>query len=561
MKFRHEVFKFLMLTIPCADFQTKTSRSVDFALHQVRDRIEWLDFPKFLTTISCLSATLLQVSIKKEFAVKQSNQIVACLFFLIQTCNAHAQTSIDEQVRRLPPGANTLSIVRLHNILESARASEGQWKAALESRFLSGAGAIPPHVDNLVVGSLVHLSVPEEVWSASLVPLDQGMSLDQIAKNHGANVETLAGRDTIELGQNAFISSITPELAAIYSPAQRQDASRWFNQVAAGTDGNITQYLTAAAKNPAHLVMAIDLANMLDPEILRRHLTEDSRFKKYAQLADQLVPLIASLQGVTLAIQVDDQIAANVSIDFGRDVGTSAFSIKSIFLALLDDLGASIEEFTTAKVTADGSTVNMTCDLSDASFRQIVSLIMLPPKPGTVPQSAPNTTKVAEPPKPAPPNDPDKATKDYIAAVNKMIDDLQRANRRATDYNRTILWHQKYADKIEALDRTDVSSEVLDYGQIIASAFRALAASLSGQAVEVNAQQQALVYNQHFDPGWSYSDIWGNGGGRRPSVNVTSNLEEVRRNQAAAVTAGTKDRDAIWLMILDERAKFQRATN
>ena len=470
--------------------------------------------------------------------------------------SARAETTVADSVQMLPSGANSVAIVRLSQILESKRAVEEGWEETLEERFLSGAAAIPPHIDNLVVGSLIHLTIPEEVWSASLFPLPEGVTLKQIAENHSSQVEKLGRRDSVRLDRGAYIAAVNEDLVGVYVPAHRQDAARWFESVSQRMKSPSSTYLTQASEIDSHILMAIDLKEMVDPTMLRRKLQEESRFTKYASLADKLVPLIAGIQGATLTINFDQSIAAELTLDFNNSVGDSVFSIKSVLIAVLEDLGASIEEFASAQATASGKSVVLTCELSEASFRQIISLISLPPQPGTTPPAPePAITKTI---RNSPVKDSAEATADYVEAVNKMIDDLEKANRRATNYERTILWHEKFADKIDDLDRTNVYPAALEYGAKIADAFRALAASLRGQAVEVDAQQRSIVYNRQYDPGWVSANVWGGVGVRNASVNVTSNLEEVRRKQADAVAAGSKDRIAIWNMIQNERARISR---
>ncbi|TWT35049.1 hypothetical protein KOR42_52860 [Thalassoglobus neptunius] len=474
---------------------------------------------------------------------------------------ASGQPSIAERVEMLPSGTNTITIVRLSEILETNRAIEEEWEAQLEERFLSGAAAIPPHIDNMVVGSLLHLTVLEEVWSATTFPLPAGTTMETIAKAHETSVESLLGRDSVRIDDRAYVTTVSSDLAAVYVPAHRQDAARWFRSLASGTTSLNSEYLKKAASTEGHVVMMIDLTAMVDPVVFRRQLKEESRYKKFASVADTLVPLVSGVRGAKLVMNVDEKISATLDIDFSSEVGKSVFSVKAILLAILDDLGASISELTSAEITANGPVATLKCELSESSFRQIVSLISLPPKTSHESVPSPPEPELTGPVDDKPQPDSGKATADYVKAINKMIDDLEVSNRRANNYERTILWHERFADRIDDLDRTGVSSLAIEYGEKIANAFRAIAASLQGQAVEVNTQQRSIVYNTHYDPGWVEASVWGGVGVRNPSVNVTSNLEEVRRNQAAAVAAGSKDRIAIWQMIRDERSRMSRVAD
>ncbi len=67
-----------------------------------------------------------------------------------------------------------------------------------------------------------------------------------------------------------------------------------------------------------------------------------------------------------------------------------------------------------------------------------------------------------------------------------------------------------------------------------------MAASLKGVAVEVDTVGKSLVWKSTFDPGYTEANIWGGLGYRAPSVQVDSNLQQVREKQADAVIAAKR---------------------
>ncbi|MBX3438137.1 MAG: hypothetical protein KF861_11650, partial [Planctomycetaceae bacterium] len=215
-----------------------------------------------------------------------------------------------------------------------------------------------------------------------------------------------------------------------------------------------------------------------------------------------------------------------------------------------------------SRATSQGQSVKLECELSDDSLRRILSLIITPATPHEIATPTPAPTETTPRPRRTPSrrgSTTDDPTRAYVDAVNRMINDLQWANRRATDYARTATWHDNFARKIGELPTEGVDRQALTFGQRIASSFRALAASLRGQAVEVNTQQKTLTYDVHFQPGWAGVSIWGAVGYQDPTWQVTSNLREVRERQAAAIAAGNHDREQIWLMIEEDRVEVERA--
>lgn len=467
------------------------------------------------------------------------------------------QMSSEDFGRLLPSGANVVGVVRVAEILKSDRAVQENWEQQQEERFLAGAAALPPHIETLVIGKLVHPTVPNTAWSASLIPFPAGASMASIAERSGTRIEQLSGKPSIRSQRGAYVTEVQPGLAAVFAPALRQDAARWVQSIGDKSSGRLSTYLVQALTQKEHLILAMDLRDAIDPGMLEKHLREDSRFRQQAALVERLVPLLVGVQGITLTLNVGQKIDCRVTLEFADEVGSSGFSVKAVLLSSLEDLGASIEEFTPARVDTMGRQVTLTCELSDASFRRILTLVALPPTPTAALTAAP---PVETEPAPTPEKrvDPEKATRAYIAAVNKMIDDLQSASRRGRDYARTAMWHDNFAARIESLNTSGVADDALAYGAAVADAFRALGSSLRGQGVEVNAAQNTLVYQTQFTPGWASVNIWGGVGYGQSAVNVTSNLQQVREQQAAAVVAGSRQRDQIWTMIQNSRADMAR---
>lgn len=459
----------------------------------------------------------------------------------------------------LPDSANTLAVVRLSSMLGTDRALDEHWYERQEKNYQNGVAVIPPWVDTLVVGSLVHPSIPEEVWSAAVVRRPESVTLEAVAEHVGGTIEDLGGVSAVRSRRDSYLAQPLPDLFTAYRPAHRLEAARWARAVSEQKTSSVSPYLQQAADVDGHVVLAMDLRDLLDSAMVERLLREDDRFTSHRQLVERLIPLISEINGVTFSAMIAEETEATITIDFSQDVGPSALSIKTLFVSALDDLGAAIAEFGDTKAFGTGRTVTMKCKLSDDSLRRILSLIVTPSTPYQV-ASQPVEDAPRQPTRNSRTKsvDPDQATKRYVRSVNDLIDHLKRANRNAQDYARTAAWHDTFAQKILDLPTNGVREYAIDYGDRISSSFRALAASLRGQGIQVNAQQKTLTYDVDYQPGWASINIWGGVGYGEPAYNVTSNLREVREQQAAAVMKGTEERQQIWLMIDDERAAVTR---
>lgn len=465
-----------------------------------------------------------------------------------------------ELVRLLPAEANAIAIVRVADILKTERAVREQWAQRQAEEFLSGAAVVPPTVQLLVVGSLVHPSVPEEVWTTGLVSLPESTPFDAVAKLEGGTIQDLAGRPSVRSARDAVFVDLRPGLVGVRTPAFRQEAARWVRQISQPIGGGIAPSLLNAAEQPGHIVLAMDLRDMLDPERALAHLAGQayvSQPSTRVHLGSQLVRIQSGL----LTITVGDTLEAEVVFTFADDLEESAKVFHRVFLDVLGDLGIGIDEFAEAKATVDGKQLRLQTTLTEAGLRRILSLIVAPLPSRAAMANRTNETETAPAaPAPSTPRARPQANPSqvYLTAVNKAIDDLKVANRRAKDYERTATWHDNFARRIDNLPVGGVDKELLDYGRSVAGGMRALAASLRGQKVDIDAQARTFTYNVHFDPGWTAINYWGGAGYRAPTAGFDSNLQDVRSRQAEAVAAGAEQRREIWLSIDNQRGAIEQ---
>ena len=304
--------------------------------------------------------------------------------------------------------------------------------------------------------------------------------------------------------------------------------------------------------------MAADLRHMANTRSIRRYLDQSNLLPTDAVARVRLPQVLAALRGIGFYVTIDRATTARVIIEFDSEAGGLAESVAAVFRHLVDDLQLSLDEFPKARVTAQSQSVTLSMQLSDESLRRVMSLITsVSPAVKASDESVPSVPLA---PEARPPRVSVEltASKRYFRSVSQAIDDLARVNRKANDYSKTATWHENFARRIDQLPTAGVEPELLEFGQRVSDRFRALAASLRGQSVNVNAEQQTLVYNYNYDPGWAAASYWGAAGYRAPTFQFDSNLKQVRERQAAAVVKGSEQRIAIWNLITGDRSKMEQ---
>jgi hypothetical protein len=468
-----------------------------------------------------------------------------------------AADSAVELSRLLPGDANTVSVVRVARILESERAKSEGWSETADERFLTGASRIPPWVNTLVIGSLVRPELHEQVWSTGLIDLPPIVTMERIARREESRVEKLAGLRSVRGQRNAFLIEIKPRTLGVRTPAVRQEAARWARSAADGKTGILSEYLQAALRHSADIVHAVDLTDTSDVRGVKRYLEDHGLVPQDVVARVDLPRLLSSLRGVSFFVTIEKSTSAKVVLNFGEDATKSAKDIANIFRHVMDDMHMPLDEFESAEVTAQSKTVTLSMELSDESLRRVLSLITAPAPPHGVDNEALSTEPTLPNQSVTRVDNELAASQRYYRSVTQVIDDIDRVNT-AGKSSRSATWLDNFARRIDHLPTAGVERELLGFGRRVSERIRALAASLRGQGVQVNSEQETLVYDVDYKPGWAAASYWGVVGYGEPSYKVSSNLQEVRERQAAAVTNGSKQRISIWNLITSDRAEIEK---
>lgn len=486
-----------------------------------------------------------------------------------------------ELARLLPGGGNTLSVIRVQDLLNSPRGKAENWAGDYETQFLAGANVIPPWVDVVVRNAHIIPTTGQRTSLAVLVESTRPIDMAKVAAHENVEVTDVSGYAALSSpGQGGYLVHLRPNTLGLLSPASRQDVRKWLQAfpatrkipataVTPQTPAPVSPYLKSLFNSPAQVAIAIDLEDAFEPQAICTWLGVcESVEKKSPELAI-LENVAPKLQGVRLELKVETETEATITLGFTENIGAAAKTVKAVFLEALAEQGTLLPEFETAQAEVRADAVILRTKLSDASLRQLMGLL-LSATPATTTLQSLEAAKPAEPTPvtPAPAvsatrsqSDPLDRNRRYYRAVAQVVDDLRARDRRATNYTKTAVFHESAADKIEKLSLVGIDTDLADYAVRTAANLRSLAASMRGQAIKIDAGNASVVYNARVTPGGSsWQPGWGWGGFQyqQPTVNVTSNLKDVREKQAKAVAEGAGERDQIWKLLDSDRAETRR---
>lgn len=451
---------------------------------------------------------------------------------------------------KLPASANSLAVVRVDRILRSPRAQQEGWAEKQQGDFLAGAATFPPWVRTFVRASHVHIDEASHGWSRAVVTMNRDIDINETARREGGPVQQISGQPAVLSRRNAYFVQLDQRLMGIVSPAQRQDAFRWI-AIPESQPIDATHWLgRVVLEEQADITIAFDARGMFDPILLRQTLATAGAMEKKQKDLTQVHRLLMSTEGLCFTANVAEQTEAQLRIDFASEVPPGyRMVIRGLLLEFLDDVGAALDEFAEARVRAASQSVRLQTTLTDEGLRRVMSLIATPHSMASGGPAVNQPMRVSIP-----------RTREYLKQVDRIIADLEKANRRAKSYVHTATWHDKFAQKIEELSILNVDPDLLDYSATTAARLRALAASLRGVPVQVNLLEKTITWNVYYDPGWA---TWGWNGrwgivGRSPSWQATSNVEVVRSRQASAIAKDAGKRQEIWQLIETDRARIRR---
>ena len=153
-------------------------------------------------------------------------------------------------------------------------------------------------------------------------------------------------------------------------------------RIDAGMLSGLSPYLQTAkqfAEKNAHLIMAIDLEDVLSvDEVKARLATFESLEGKGIDL-DKASQALASIRGVTLGLTVTDRRSGALRVDFNEDISVIRDVAKPLFVEAPGNHGMMINEFRDWNVQVSEKEVRLTGILEDGGTRLSAVFLDTPP--------------------------------------------------------------------------------------------------------------------------------------------------------------------------------------
>lgn len=404
--------------------------------------------------------------------------MVALCVFGLGDHLVHAQFS--DLIRRVPPGANAIIAINLQKALNSPLAKKEGWKQDRQKAFDSGMVLLPPSSDQLLMAAQMDLEYMQPQWEVTLLNVSRKPNLPEVATRWGGTMDNLNGRSAVVLPQDTYIVEFGEVMVGAMTPANRQSVGRWLREIDSNQGGQLSSYLQQAFdyanKGGTPIIMALDLQDVVSPEIAKQRLQNMKCIKDANVDVDQLAKTISTVKGVTLGITINQRVFGRLKVDFSEDCSDLADIAKPLLLEILEKNGSTIDEFYDWKPEVKGNTASIGGYLNRNGLRRLLSFI---DSPAAIGETAPPASSG---------KDPESLTlassQQYFKSVSTLLDDLREKPKRneAKTWGQVGGWLDRYSRKIDKLPMVNVDPELLDYGAYVSDTLRRASDSLKNIA-------------------------------------------------------------------------------
>jgi hypothetical protein len=490
-----------------------------------------------------------------------------------------ANDSFADLLKRVPSQANAVLVVDVPALHDSPAGKKEGWAKKHQEDYLAHVARIPPVVQRFLIAAQVNPSTLETEWRVGLFAARAPVVPSLIAQKVGGTVDEVGGQSVVVSPQNSFVVSLDPMLIGVRSPLNRQEMARWLRFAKQNKGVVVSPYLQEAATSTSKLapaIMAIDLADVLDLDGLRKALKGSSALAGQQGDVERVAKLLAGLKGVTCTLRVGNAITGEIRLDCSGPAQPLANVAKLLVLEALGGMGLYIEDLEKWQVRAVGSSAVLSGPLTPPAARQLFSPLLGNTMVHNLHEMTEGGAKAQGKLEQTPPAAGGKleqtaaaASQRYFRSVNTLLVELD--GMKAKSFNQLAGWYAQYAAKIDALPMLNVDPELLNFGQQVAATLRGLCnnsrAALSQQQYQkMNAVEEVvpITYNYTGYAGGSYGNpYYGGGAGwgynfSLPGVARVNNYGTVNNLMAQTAANEGAIRGQTLKNIADETAKIRR---
>ncbi len=396
----------------------------------------------------------------------------ALLLFGILTSSVPTDAQFEGMKYRIPYDANTIVLIDVHKMFGSPVANRDKWMARRKAAYDAGMSALPPDATEVIIAGRSDIEFGESIWELGMVKLRGDRSVTTVAARYGGTIDNIEGRAAARLISDTYVVQLMSNLLAAYSPANRQDVSRWLRSTDVGSGAKLPPYLEQAfayAKDVGTpIIMGMDLDGVVSEAKVKDKMESFESLKDAGLPVDQFAKLIAGTKGITLGVSLEDDSIGAIRVDFAESPKMLADVGKPLLLEILRRQGAMIDDLEEWQPSLSNNTFLLRGKFSINGMRRIMSVLELPP---SLTDAMLEATSAG--------SDPEGkvkllASQSYFKSITTLLDDLRGKPKRdhVKTFGQAAIWYDKYARKIDNMSILNVDELLVDYGTAMATSLR-----------------------------------------------------------------------------------------
>jgi hypothetical protein len=401
----------------------------------------------------------------------------------------------------------------------------------------------------MLASKLDFLSNFDDLWDVALIETSEGLSLPYLAKAEGGYLDTLEGQQVAFSPRDAFFVSFKPTILGVSFPANRQDLGRWLRSLHHTEKPQVSEYLQNAvtlAHGKDHMVIAMDLGDLLTTRIVRERLHRATSLAGKDVNLDTLTKVLASVKGVTLTVQATDRLHGRIRVDLGESPSPVKEVARVLMLEVLENNGMMLSEMREWTLLTEVKALTLEGRLTTKGLRTLTDLIPFPVQTVDL-KGAETKGSEASPGRASPSSDKDPkvaASKKYFQHISLRLDDLRTEVKGAQKAKFAQMMLNKAALEIDRLPLLNVDEELLAYGAGVSASLRNMRNLSKNASLDFKYRQAAIQGSNAYGYGGFY------GGGS------TALASEVTHTQETAVLQSNEL--AVLTMLEEKTAEIRR---
>jgi hypothetical protein len=440
-------------------------------------------------------------------------------------------------LRRLPDSTNAVVVMDVQAMCKTLGTDSGTTLATL------GIANIPLTATKFVMGSQIDMKQRQHVWSIALAELDPKMSIQDIATAEGENVEKLAGYSIVPSPRNAYFVELSPSLLACRTPADRQQLKRWLSYQKLNQFADLTTYLTQAVspKDPALMILAVDLTDNLDRSAVRRGLDHSAVMAGRRNPPDyeKVTNILTAAQGMTMLVTPGSPFNGQLTVTFDvTSLDPISDFAKELFIEALQKTGLFVRDFEGWQPYIGNNFIQISGPLTLHAMRKFGALIKSPaPNPQAADSNYANLS---------PAQRTLQATQSYWKTLSAILEDLktEKANTNKAESG----WYDQFAGQIDKIPILGVDQDLVTFALATSQQLRALSTTYTGISTQRGYLKQETKSNMVGYVPIAGQGYWGYSSGGQQDAMQENKLAE----------QGIMDRTKLWEQIDNATADIRR---